>query len=1788
MLQLRWVSSLLAGVLLLLASPALLAATWPVLNGNDGGPGSFRDAVALAGDGDDIIFAPGVTVVTLTSGEVVISRNNLTIDADLTRVIIRRNATSPAFRVLRVLRGIGAFPNNVTIRNVAISNGVVAGDGGGILNGARLLMFDSALSNNRSTAGFGGGGLANLPSGQFLAFRCLFEGNRGDYGGGLVQENGGQIYLYESLVKDNIADGDGGGITSQSIDTLADVFLRNTTFTGNSALGFGVPGTGTGSAINNVASGTGANSNMVILHSTIVGQPGAGRSALVNFINAGVASVTFSGTLFANNAGPNLASGGGASTTSDGYNLSDDNTGGGLPTDLRNTNPLLAPFANYGGPTFTYALLPGSPAINAGIPFGADPTTDARGIARPQQGVRDIGAYESRGFSLSLVSGSPQTAALNAAFAAPLVVGVAPLGMGEPVNGGVVRYTRPIAGASAALLISPATIAAGQASVTATANGIIGSYSVNATATGASGALGFALSNCGNPIVTNNADNGAGSLRQAIADACAASTITFAPAFFSVPRTITLTSGELEPARSMTITGPGANLLSISGNNLTRILRSDNITLALSALTLTAGNGQGAIQNGSGGAVSHDGGTLTLTDVVISGSSCESTSTSGGVFSLGGTLNIVRSRLTGNTCSNVGALYLQSSNATLVDTSIDGNAGSDAIRTNSAGANVALTLTNVTMSGNSSVAGNSAIRSQAGFGTTVTITLNNSTVSGNATSGAGNGAIWNQALGGAFVTVLRNSIVAGNTVNGVANDIEGALDVSSSANNLIGVGGGLVNGVNGNQVGVNDPLLASLANYGGPTPTRALLPGSLAINAGTLFGAGPATDARGIARPQQGVRDIGAYESRGFTLALANGVQTTQINTAFPSPLIVTVAAIDPSEPVVGGRVSFLPPMTGPSASVVGSPVLIGAGSSASAVATANLVAGGPWALPIVVRGVSAPLSASLTNAAPVISISDAALVEGTGGASTLVFNLSATPAVTVTTTVDVTTSNGSASAPADYTALVAVQRTFNIGQTAQTVSVPINPDSIVEGAETFTVTLSNPLAATLGTAVATGTINNDDQATISVGGPSVAEGNAGFATLPFTLSLSQAVQGAVGFNFATADGNNPDPLLNATLADTDYLSTAGTLAFPSGSTTIAPIAVLAVGDTDVEPNQSLRLLLSGLSLPPGINPADVSIATPSTLGTILNDDGAVIDIAGVSVVEGTGGSTLAVFNVSLSRPSKTPVTVQFQTADASASAASDYTAQTATLTFPTLNQLQQIAVVVNPDSTVEAAETFTIALSLPVGATLGLASAIGTINNDDTATVSIANASANEGNAGIVPLPFVITLSNPVQGGVSLLLNTADGSSPTALSNATVADNDYLAVVNGAVSLAAGSSVSSVSLVGDTDVEPDQFFSATLSNLVLPPGVAASSVTIATATASGRIINDDASSFSVANAQIAEGNTGTRTLTFTVALSQSNKVPVSVDFATSNASASAGVDYVAQAGTLNFAANQLTRTIDIVINGDMAFENDETFGLSLSNPLGAGIGLGNALGTIQNDDAAPVISIEGLRVIEGDSGFSNALISVRRSGLTELNASVTFTTETGTALGSDFEVTAGLLTFSRTETLKFALVRIIGDQTIEPDESFAVRLSAPISATIAGTGAGAVVIVNDDGEVVQFASCGARVEESIGSYTASVTRTGNNPLNVTWFITPLSASAGQDFSPVSGELSWAANDTAAKTISIPIIDDTIVETAEELVLALGKVSPGAELGTPNLQLIRIEDNDERVFSDSLESAPCL
>jgi hypothetical protein len=168
-----------------------------------------------------------------------------------------------------------------------------------------------------------------------------------------------------------------------------------------------------------------------------------------------------------------------------GHNLFSDTPGVALdPTDLINTDPLLGPLADNGGPTLTHALLPGSPALDAGVAV-AGVTTDQRGIPRPQGSAPDIGAFESRGFTLAVVSGAGQSTPASSAFAAPLVVAVTSP-FGEPVAGGRVTFTAPANGASAVLGGNSATINSdGQAAIIATANGSEGTYLVTARTVGA-------------------------------------------------------------------------------------------------------------------------------------------------------------------------------------------------------------------------------------------------------------------------------------------------------------------------------------------------------------------------------------------------------------------------------------------------------------------------------------------------------------------------------------------------------------------------------------------------------------------------------------------------------------------------------------------------------------------------------------------------------------------------------------------------------------------------------------------------------------------------------------------------------------------------------------------------------------------------------------------------------------------------------------------------------------------------------------------------------------------------------------------------------------------------------------------------------------------------------------------------------------------------------------------------------------------------------------------------------
>jgi hypothetical protein len=304
-----------------------------------------------------------------------------------------------------------------------------------------------------------------------------------------------------------------------------------------------------------------------------------------------------------------------------------------------------------------------------------------------------------------------------------------------------------------------------------------------------------------------------------------------------------------------TLSGNSRGGISVNGGSLT-----------VSATTLSRNSGSGPF---AGGGITAYSANVMVSNSTLSGNS------SGGIYASGGSLTVIASTLSDNTADGGGGgIFAGGGIVTVVTVSNSTLSGNTA---STWGGGIYATEDSTVNVSNSTLSGNTAPASGGGIfvGPNCTVNVINSTLSGNSAGGAD---VVGASGGGiaAFVgtngtVTLKNTLVAGNTVEeqriGVTpSDVTGTLDTANSWNNLVGTGGsgGLIDGVQGNRVGVINPRLAPLGNYGGPTQTMALLPGSPALNAGSNAFAAGATDQRGLPRIAGGAVDIGAFESQGF------------------------------------------------------------------------------------------------------------------------------------------------------------------------------------------------------------------------------------------------------------------------------------------------------------------------------------------------------------------------------------------------------------------------------------------------------------------------------------------------------------------------------------------------------------------------------------------------------------------------------------------------------------------------------------------------------------------------------------------------------------------------------------------------------------------------------------------------------------------------------------------------------------------------------------------------------------
>jgi parallel beta-helix repeat protein len=956
-------------------------ATFTVTNANDSGAGSLRQAILDSNNapGADTIVFDNVAFATpqqITLSSELLITDDLTITGPgASQLSVSGNNANRVFEINLISRvlnvtlsnmtvtggkitsgsgaGIYTADENVTLNNMVISGNTVAGlvgdSGGGVgVGGGGILTVRNSILSGNSASGHGGG-IYFFDSGSLLVDSSTVSGNSST----MAARGGGGIYFYgtagaggvvirNSTITGNSSAGSAGGIAFVNLDGNAQI--QNSTITGNTSATTGtLDGTG-GGGISVYLTQTARGNSTLTLQSTIVSGNSAanGRTDIAESMTP-LPPNNFTATIVADHSAFGVNSGFTLSP------LSANNLPFGAMLNLQ-------PLANNGGPTPTMALGPGSAAIDTGS-NPANLTSDQRGtgFARVQGNGADIGAFErasnfptASGTFPNVTTAGGTSYTLQVTYSDSTAINVSTLDSND------IRVTGPNGFNQLATFVSvdnntngtprtaTYTITPPGGAWAATANG---TYTVsveqnqvaNTSALTVPGAAigAFQVLLPQTYIVTNTNDSGAGSLRDAITQANnvpnTADTITFGP-LFNTPQTIALTSGQLSISDSVTISGPGANLLtvrrdpSLPATTQFRIFSVVSgigvINVNLTGLTITGGNTAPAAPAGStsdGAGILLGDENLTLNGVVVTGNTSGSEGGGIGVQGFGGNLIVRNSTISGNTANGTaaagpagsgGGIYFANRGSLLLENStVSGNTS-----TNGEGGGIyfygiigagGLTVRNSTISGNVSGKGGGGVSLNTVTGQ---LLVQNSTITANTANGTGagmgGGGITQSAGTGAVITIV-SSIVSGNTnANGPDVFSGGTVNVNFSA---VGSATGFTpSGTSGNNLAFGaNLLLGPLANNGGPTLTHALGANSPAINAGS----NPlnlTTDQRGtgFVRVFGSAADIGAFESQPTAQAnvASVGVNTGQANTLQRSSVTSVTVTFDRVVSFVGAQ----------------------------------------------------------------------------------------------------------------------------------------------------------------------------------------------------------------------------------------------------------------------------------------------------------------------------------------------------------------------------------------------------------------------------------------------------------------------------------------------------------------------------------------------------------------------------------------------------------------------------------------------------------------------------------------------------------------------------------------------------------------------------------------------------------------------------------------------------------------------------------------------------------------------
>jgi len=761
----------------------------------------------------------------------------------------------------------------------------------------------------------------------------------------------------------------------------------------------------------------------------------------------------------------------------------------------------------------------------------------------------------------------------------------------------------------------------------------------------------------------------------------------------------------------------------------------------------------------------------------------------------------------------------------------------------------------------------------------------------------------------------------------------------------------------------------------------------------------------------------------------------------------------------------------------------------------------------------------------PEISISDITVSEGDSGIIQAIFSILRSGYLGSISAIGFTTADGSAVQPGDY-ASQSGTLVFEPNVASLTVTVDVNGDTLSEADENFFLDLGDPLFAEIIDAQAQCTITNDDpQPGITIDDATLTEGDSGTAGLSFTVHLDAASGQTVSVDFSTANGSAVQP--------GDYLSASGTVTFIPGETA-ETIQVNIVGDILDEADETFLVDLA--------NPLNATLTDNQALGTINDDDpSAEITIADATVMEGDSGTASASFTVALNTPSGKTVSVEYSTADDTATQPDDYLPASGTLTFIPGDVSESMTINVAGDILTEGDEAFLVNLANPTNGTIADNQAVGTISDDDQLPeITISDATATEGDSGTTSVSFLVALSASSSKTVSVTYATGD--------NTASQPADYQ-LTTGTLTFVPGDTAEQVrvNIVGDAMDEDDETFLVDLSGPV--------NATLADDQALGTIIDDDPPpGIRIADLTVAEGSSGTTTASFTVTLNSASGKTVTVDYAAADDTATQPADYLSASGTLTFLPGDISENINVDIVGDIMDENDETFVVNLSNPSNGRIADNQALATISDDDLPPGISIADTAITEGNSGTTAATFVVSLSTASSKTVRVNYASANGSAIQpADYQPGSALVTFNPGEVSRNIQINIVGDTLDEIDETFLVNLSNPLNGSLQdsqGTG----TITDDDlppnMSIEDVTVIDAITSNVLATFVIRLDAPSGKQITVNFATQDNSAIAPQDYLATTGQATINPGQTQF-SITVTVIGSSGNEPAESFFVNL-------------------------------------